>query len=98
MAPIGRFPYVMMVVWTVFLPSAFWDWVTRRPRPMEPFIDANRPRKVIASVALGYIFVSNLMTWLYYPARDGFPGLWQTIGRYFLLYQQWAMFSVPSSL
>jgi hypothetical protein len=98
MSPIGRFPYVMMVVWLAFLPSSFWDRVTRRPATTESFTDTNRHRNLLAGAALVYVFVSNLITWLYYPAREGFPAMWQELGRYLLLYQQWAMFSVPSSL
>ena len=98
MSPIGRFPYVMMVVWLVFLPAAFWDRVTRRPMVMEPIVDINRVRNVGASIALFYAFVSNFITWMYYPATEGFPAFWQSIGKSLLIYQQWAMFSVPSSL
>jgi hypothetical protein len=98
MSPIGRFPYVMMVVWLVFLPSRFWDRVTRRAAAPTEYTDSSRARNTAAAVAIGYIVVSNLMTWLYYPANEGFPGVWQSIGKFLLIYQQWAMFSVPSSL
>ena len=66
--------------------------------PVEPVVDRNRSRNITATVALGFIIVSNAFTWLYYPVQEGFPAVWQTVGRYLLLYQQWAMFSVPSSL
>jgi hypothetical protein len=98
MRPIGRFPYVMMVVWVVFLPVSFWDRVTRRTLHEEPYIDPSRWRNSVAAVAIFYIVVSNLVTWMYYPADQGFPAFWQSIGKALLLYQQWAMFSVPSTL
>ncbi|MCI0543568.1 MAG: HTTM domain-containing protein [Actinobacteria bacterium] len=98
MSPIGRFPYVMMVAWVVFLPSVFWDRITRRPVTAEPYVDTGRIRNVGAGFAIVYIVISNLITWMYYPANEGFPAVWQAIGKYLLIYQQWAMFSVPSSL
>ena len=99
---IGIFPYVMMFVWLVFLPTSVWDRLFRRntlqTTSIEVVVDRNRWRNVTAVAALGFIIVSNAITWLYYPAESGFPAAWQTVGRYLLLYQQWAMFSVPSSL
>lgn len=99
---IGIFPFVMMFVWLVFLPTSVWDRLFGRNAieraPVEEVVDTNRWRNMMAAVALGFIFVSNAITWLYYPVEGGFPAAWQMVGRYLLLYQQWAMFSVPSSL
>ncbi len=91
------FPLVMIVVWTAFLPGAFWDRVTRA-HPTELLVDSTPSKTIVASVALSYILVSNLVTWLYYPATGGWPAVWQEVGRHLVLYQQWAMFSLPSSL
>ncbi len=90
------FPYVMMVGWLVFLPSAFLDRLTRTKARTEA--DRSPLRNSVAGVALAYVLVSSLITWLYYPANEGWPGVVQEVGRHILLYQQWAMFSVPSSL
>ena len=99
---IGIFPFVMMFVWLVFLPTPVWDRLFNRntpeATPVEAVVDRNRSRNITAALALGFIIVSNAFTWLYYPVQEGFPAAWQTVGRYLLLYQQWAMFSVPSSL
>lgn len=90
------FPYVMMVGWLVFLPPAFWDrmWGGQP----EAHVDTHKARSLLAGTALGYVLVSSVITWLYFPAREGFPAVLQEIGRHILLYQQWAMFSVPSTL
>lgn len=99
---IGIFPFVMMFVWIVFLPTPVWNLLFGRDNskaiPIEVVVDTDRPRNTIAAAALGFIFVSNAFTWLYYSVDLGFPAAWQMVGRYLLLYQQWAMFSVPSSL
>ncbi len=99
---IGIFPFVMMFVWFIFLPTPVWDRLFKRSTlestPVEAVVDRNRSRNITATFALGFIIVSNAMTWLYFPVQEGFPAAWQTVGRYLLLYQQWAMFSVPSSL
>jgi hypothetical protein len=99
---IGIFPFVMMFVWLVFLPTPVWNRLfggnTIEATPVEVIVDRNRWRNTTAAVALGFVFVSNAFTWLYYPVDSGFPAAWQMVGRYLLLYQQWAMFSVPSSL
>ncbi len=90
------FPYVMMVGWLVFLPSSFLDRLTRTKAKQES--DPSPVRNTLAGVAFAYVFVSSLVTWLYYPADEGWQGVVQEVGRHVLLYQQWAMFSVPSSL
>jgi hypothetical protein len=66
--------------------------------PLTQFLDTNRLRNTVASLALIYVAVSCVFTWLYYPSMEGFAGAWQQFGKYLLIYQQWAMFSVPSSL
>ncbi len=99
---IGIFPFVMMFVWLIFLPTSVWDRLFRKSTlnatPAEVVVDTNRWGNMAAAVALGFIIISNAITWLYYPVESGFPAAWQTVGRYLLLYQQWAMFSLPSSL
>ena len=95
---IGIFPFVMMTVWLLFLPSSAWDRITRRRNAVPVVLDTDRMRGLGASVVLGYIAVSNAVTWLYFPNYEGWQATWQLVGRYLLLYQQWAMFAVPSSL
>jgi hypothetical protein len=96
---LGTFPFVMISVWLLFLPSSFWDRVTNEVTGDEmPATDRNRVRNSVAAVALLYITVSNYITWAYFPATSGWAGEWQQVGVYLLLYQQWAMFSIPSTL
>jgi hypothetical protein len=92
------FPYVMMVSWLVFLPPPVWDRVFRRGRPPVPELDRRLFRNVAAGAALAYVWLSSIVTWLFYPAQEGLPALIKEIGVYLLLYQQWAMFSMPSTL
>lgn len=99
---LGIFPYVMIVAWLVFLPETVWDRLfattTSDGASDSPAVDRSRVRNTVAGAALGYVFASNVVTWLYYPVQGGFAELWQTVGRYLIIYQQWAMFSIPSSL
>lgn len=99
---LGLFPYVLMVVWLVFLPSSFWDKVWsrfgRQRQTAVPLADANGWRAGLVGVAIVIAAVSNVITWMYYPDVSGVAEGWQTMATYLLLYQQWAMFSVPTSL
>ncbi|CAN5755644.1 hypothetical protein BH23ACT5_BH23ACT5_24380 [soil metagenome] len=100
---LGLFPYVLMLIWCVFLPTQFWDRVTRRrsaekENPPTHDIDTNRWRRLLGTAALALIVISNLLTWVYYPADQGIPGWIQTAARYVTLYQEWVMFSMPSTL
>lgn len=99
---LGLFPYVLMAVWLIFLPARFWDRVWGRPSKgtstSELTYDRNKWRTSIAAAGIAFVLMSNVITWLYYPNLDGFAGGVQSVGRYLVLYQQWAMFSVPSSL
>ena len=96
---LGIFPFVMISIWLLFLPSSVWDRVTNEVTGDEaPAVDRNLTRNVIAAAALLYSTVSNYITWAFFPAESGWAGQWQQVGVYFLLYQQWAMFSIPSTL
>jgi hypothetical protein len=95
---IGRFPYVMIVVWLAFMPPGVWDRVTRRKVEVSVVRDPSRIRNLIAMLAVIYMFVSCIFTWLYYPDYEGVVSGWQEFGQFMLIYQQWAMFSVPSSI
>lgn len=96
---LGIFPFVMISVWLLFLPSSVWDRVTNEVTGDEtPAIDRNLVRNATAAAALLYITVSNYITWAFFPADSGWAGQWQQVGVYLLLYQQWAMFSIPSTL
>jgi hypothetical protein len=99
---LGLFPYVCMAVWLVFLPPRFWDkvWDLFRPRAVATrlLIDTSRFRNWLALAAVVVATVSNAITWLYFPDLEGLPDFWQAMAGRLVLYQQWAMFSVPSSL
>jgi hypothetical protein len=99
---LGLFPYVCMAVWLVFLPSGFWDkvWSLIRPEALatQLLIDRSRLRNWLALTAVLVATVSNAITWLFFPDLEGFPDFWQAMAGRLVLYQQWAMFSVPSSL
>jgi len=94
---LGSFPLVMIVIWLVFLPGRFWDRLTGTSLEAE-HIDKYRTRNLVAWSALGFITLSSLMTWFFYPDLQGFPLVVQQVGKFLLLYQQWTMFSVPSSI
>lgn len=97
---IGLFPYVMMVVWCAFLPPEFWRrWSSdSRPDDVTIEVDHNRWIALVAAAALVIIVASNVTTWAFYPADSGLPGTIQDVARYLTLYQQWTMYSVPSTL
>ena len=99
---LGIFPYICMFVWLTFLPSNVWDrvwgWFTDNPKKTVPMVDSNKWRALAAGIAMVIAIVSNVITWMYYPDVTGWADGWQTVATYTLLYQQWAMFSVPSSL
>lgn len=99
---LALFPFVCIAVWLVFLPPRFWDKVWARfakdPKPTKPLVDTNKWRAAIVGVAIVIASVSNMITWSYYPDVEGWAKTWQTTATYTVLYQQWAMFSVPSSL
>lgn len=96
------FPYICIAVWLVFLPPKFWDWVWARAfkdrTPTRSMVDTNRWRALMVGVAIVIVAVSNVITWKYYPEVEGWAEGWQTMATYLVLYQQWAMFSLPSSL
>lgn len=95
---IGIFPFVMITVWLLFMPSSVWDRITGSGTGPPLVVDSSRVRAVGASLVLGFIAISNVITWLYFPDLEGWQASYQLVGRYLLLYQQWAMFAVPSSL
>jgi hypothetical protein len=99
---LGVFPWICIAVWLVFLPSKFWNLVWKRfvkdTTPTQPMVDTNKWRALAAGVAMLVVVVSNILTWMYFPEFEGWVNVWQDSATYLLLYQQWAMFSVPSSL
>lgn len=99
---LGIFPYVLIAAWLVFLPPSFWDWVWRgrvaHPEAVELLTDQSIWRNLAASIALIVVVISNVITWIYFPEVEGAARSFQTFAAYLVLYQQWAMFSVPSSL
>lgn len=99
---LGIFPYVLIAAWLVFLPPSFWDRVWRgrvaHPEAVELLTDRSIWRNLAAGIALIVVAVSNVITWVYFPEVEGAARSFQTFAAYLVLYQQWAMFSVPSSL
>ena len=99
---LGVFPFICMAVWLLFMPAKFWDWVWARlfrdTTPSVLQVDSNKWRALVVGVAIVIAAVSNILTWMYFPEFDGWVQGWQNMATYLLLYQQWAMFSVPSSL
>jgi hypothetical protein len=99
---LGLFPYVCMAVWLVLLPPRFWDrvwsWFRLGATKTELMMDRSRWRNWTAFAAVVVATVSNIITWLYFPDLVGFSDTWQDMANYLVLYQQWAMFSMPSSL
>jgi hypothetical protein len=96
---LGIFPYVMITIWLLFLPGQTWDRLVRKPLLQAPVkIDSHLIRNLTAGTALTYILVSNYITWALFPAQSGWAQAWQEVGIVLLLYQQWAMFSIPSTL
>ena len=102
---IGLFPYVMIALWLVYLPSGFWDRMSARlglgTSPAEAMSDTNRWRNGLAGVAVVIASISNLITWMSYPNfrnLEGVIGMFQDIAGAIMLYQAWLMFNVPSMI
>lgn len=99
---LGLFPYVMMPMWLIFLPSRFWDWLWAKfdavAAPTELLIDSNKWRNTVAGVILVITLISNFFTWMYYPDFVGFTDGFKTFTVYLTIFQRWLMFSAPSSL
>ena len=97
---LGIFPLVMIAMWTAMLPSSLWARFGRSSSsdPAVVEIDRHFVTNALALSALILVIASNVVTWLWYPATGGAPGLIQTVARQLALYQQWTMFSVPSTL
>lgn len=100
---LGLFPYVMIALWLVFLPSVGWDGVwsrlgSRQRIAADAERDTSRWRNGIAGFAVTLAAISNVITWISYPEYDGVFGVFQDTMIWLVLYQQWLMFSLPSSI
>ncbi|HUG08915.1 MAG TPA: HTTM domain-containing protein [Acidimicrobiia bacterium] len=99
---IGLFPYVMIALWLLFLPSGFWDMVWARfgsaRAGTELMVDDNRWRNGAAGAIVLMAFLSNVFTWLSYPDNPGTFDSYQEVMRYLLILQRWLMFNVPSMI
>lgn len=96
---LGLFPFVSMVLWLMFLPPTVWDRLFRtQSSRIALTADGNNLRTVLASTGILLIVVSTILTWFFYPGTEGLPGVIQDVARNLALYQQWVMFSVPSTL
>jgi hypothetical protein len=99
---LNLFPWVCMSAWLLYLPSSLWDRCARREGESGDVaavaFDPSRLRSGIAGAAIAYAVVSTLVTLFFYPVREGMLHEYQTVGKYLGIYQQWAMFSMPSSL
>lgn len=99
---IGLFPYVMIALWLLFLPSRFWDQVWASfgsvRTSTELMVDNNKWRNGSAGVIAATALLSNLFTWLSYPYSPGTFDSYQEVMKFLLIYQRWLMFNVPSML
>lgn len=99
---IGLFPYVMIALWLLFLPSAFWDRIGMKVRAIptgaQMMVDSNRWRKAVAGAIAVAALLSNVFTWISYPYNPGTFDGYQEVLRFFLIHQRWLMFNVPSMI
>lgn len=100
---LGIFPYLMMGIWLLFLPSPFWDKIFLKVRGSangnpELSVDTSRLRNSLAAVAVMLSAVSLALVWIYYPTYEGAVEVFQDTVIFLLIYQQWLMFSAPSGL
>lgn len=99
---IGLFPYVMIALWLLFMPSGFWDKVWAMFGSVrtgtELMVDGNRWRNGVAGTIAAAALLSNVFTWLSYPHNPGTFDSFQEIMRFFLINQRWLMFNVPSMI
>jgi len=99
------FPYVMMAVWLLFLPSTFWDrvwgWFVPDRVEVQGAIDGNRWRNLLAGAAVSLAAVSNLITFIFYANYEDLPFLvdrFEDMVIALTIHQRWIMFNVPSML
>lgn len=99
------FPYVMIAVWILFLPSNYWDRVWARfggdAGAREVDVDGSRLRNVAAAGAVCLTAVSNLITFIFYANYEDLPSLvalFEDIVIFLTIHQRWIMFNVPSLL
>jgi len=99
------FPYVMMAVWLLFLPSTFWDrvwgWFVPDRVEVQVAVDGNRWRNLLAGAAVSLAAVSNLITFIFYANYEDLPFLvdrFEDIVISLTIHQRWIMFNVPSML
>ncbi len=105
---LGTFPLVSCIVWLLFLPAHFWEAceriVRRAFRSVQPqeIIEGspstNSFRSLVARVAVFYVVASSFISFFYFSNYPRIAVIFQNMGKMLGLYQQWFMFSVPSSL
>lgn len=99
---IGLFPYVMIVLWLLFLPSGFWDRVWAMfgsvRNGTKSMVDHNRWRNGLAGAIALAALLSNVFTWISYPYNPGTFDAYQEIMQFLLIHQRWLMFNVPSMI
>ena len=92
------FPYVCLLLWSLFLPSHFWKICDQRECVTQGQFAPEHILNVLAGLAIIYMLVSASLAYLYFPDYTGPVLLVQQAGKVLGLYQQWFMFSLPSSL
>lgn len=93
------FPVTMIVMLTCLIPYEAWE--ARAKESLSPArlqVDRSPLRAAVGVGAIGVTLISNYVTWMYFPAESGFPHVIQTAARWLALYQQWVMYSAPSTL
>lgn len=97
------FPYVMMALWILFLPSSLWDRVWSRfgvdQVEVDVAINRKRWRNLLAGAAVTLATISNLITFIFYANYEDLPVLvdrFEDIVIFLTIHQRWIMFNVPS--
>lgn len=95
-------PYALISAWLVFLPAPVWDRLAGgrvgESAPLLTRTDRHRVRNAVAGVALLIVVVSNVISVVAYPTIDGPLADFQRATQHVALFQQWLMFSVPTSV
>ena len=97
---LSTFPFVMIVIWLLFLPSEAWDRFFQRESAQRRRRSTGVRSERGSPGSRWFTRSSPQLTspGMFYPAASGWQAAWQRAGVELLVYQQWAMFSIPSTL
>ena len=100
---LGSFPYICILGWAVFLPSAFWEYLSKafpswnfnfRPLSRGPLqIRSHWVTNVLALLAISYILLVNLAFTSIDKFRPVFFQKYRWVGKLLNIDQSWAMFA-----